>query len=256
MESFGHYLKSLREQKNKSLEEIAEATKIALTNLESLERDRYDLLPPLVFVKGFVRSYAQEVGIPPAEALEQFAALAGSKNIGDYQEAERVVFNKPPRGTIVSNPLFTIVLTFAGVISIGILLTTVFVRVIAPVFSKSGGKSAAVVSTAAPATGFDLSAGRGGSDSSGGIRLVNTGKADSSRKTLEISAIANAWVRVAPDNGPAEELIMSPGDRQKFTAKESFYVQTGNAGGIRMKLDGASRQIHGKMNQSLAISLP
>ena len=60
MESFGAYIKSLREEKGKTLEQISANTKIALANLEFLEKDRFELLPPRVFVKGFVRSYAQE----------------------------------------------------------------------------------------------------------------------------------------------------------------------------------------------------
>ena len=72
MESFGQYLKNLREEAGKSLEEIAENTKIAMTNLEFLEQDRYDLLPPRVFVKGFIRSYVQELGLNADESATAF----------------------------------------------------------------------------------------------------------------------------------------------------------------------------------------
>ncbi len=76
------------------------------------------------------------------------------------------------------------------------------------------------------------------------------------KKVLEIKAIANAWVRVEPDNGPAEEMLMSPGDIQVFTAKNNFRVITGNAGGIRMRFDGRVMPVLGKPNQTLALTLP
>ncbi len=70
MESFGSYLKGLREEKGKTLEDISVSTKIALTNLDFLEKDRYDLLPPIVFVKGFVRSYAKELGLDAEDTIK------------------------------------------------------------------------------------------------------------------------------------------------------------------------------------------
>jgi hypothetical protein len=76
------------------------------------------------------------------------------------------------------------------------------------------------------------------------------------KKVLEIKAIANAWVRVEPDSGPAEEIIMSPGDIQVFTARDNFRVITGNAGGIRLRFDGRVMPVLGKTNQTLALTLP
>jgi cytoskeletal protein RodZ len=48
-----------------SLREIAEATKINLRYLDALERDDFRHLPGGVFNKGFVRAYAQFIGIDP-----------------------------------------------------------------------------------------------------------------------------------------------------------------------------------------------
>jgi hypothetical protein len=49
---------------------------------------------------------------------------------------------------------------------------------------------------------------------------------------------------------------MAPGDIQIFTARDSFSVQTGNAGGIRLKFDGRELPPLGKINQSLSLTLP
>ena len=73
---------------------------------------------------------------------------------------------------------------------------------------------------------------------------------------LEIRAVANAWIRVEADKGPAEELMMSPGDVQVFTANDGFTLQTGNAGGLRMRFDGKELPSLGKMNQTLSLTLP
>ena len=54
-----------RELRQISLREIAEATKINLRYLDALERDDFRHLPGGVFNKGFVRAYAQFIGIDP-----------------------------------------------------------------------------------------------------------------------------------------------------------------------------------------------
>jgi cytoskeleton protein RodZ len=81
-------------------------------------------------------------------------------------------------------------------------------------------------------------------------------KAQSGKRSLEIRALANTWLRIEPDGGPAEEVFMAPGDIQIFTARDSFSVQTGNAGGIRLKFDGRELPPLGKINQSLSLTLP
>ena len=65
MSSFGEVLKRERELREISLREISEATKISLRYLEALERDDFRYLPGGVFNKGFVRAYAQFIGVDP-----------------------------------------------------------------------------------------------------------------------------------------------------------------------------------------------
>jgi len=65
MSSFGETLKRERELRQISLREIAEATKINLRYLDALERDDFRHLPGGVFNKGFVRAYAQFIGVDP-----------------------------------------------------------------------------------------------------------------------------------------------------------------------------------------------
>jgi cytoskeleton protein RodZ len=253
MESFGEYLKSLREQKGKSLEEIAESTKIAVPNLESIEKDRYDLLPPRVFVKGFIRSYLQELSIKPDEVLEKFEAFTRSGELADYIEEERMVFNKPPN-SFINSPWFTGVLSAAGALSLCILLLTAVTRFALPANKPAAQRPLSAV-TAVQTTGYDVSAGRGSSAIPVEREIDQNEKVQDARKTLEIRAVANAWVRIETDTGIAEEFVLAAGRERTFTAKESFYLQTGNAGGIKLKLDGKELPKYGKVNQSLSITL-
>lgn len=65
MSSFGETLRRERELRQITLREISEATKINLRYLDALERDDFRHLPGGVFNKGFVRAYAQFIGVDP-----------------------------------------------------------------------------------------------------------------------------------------------------------------------------------------------
>lgn len=256
MESFGQYLKHLREENGKTLGDIAENTKIAVSNLESLERDRYDLLPPRVFVKGFIRSYIQELGLDPEESLNKFEEFSKQGELPDYAGEEHPVFHeKPPSVSFVGSAWFTVALTAAGMISLSILLVTLVTRV---VWEENETKPARPSVSAVQPSGYGQPGRRSSETTRAGDDNVfgETSRPQAGKKVLEIKALANTWVRIEPDTGPAEELIMAPGDVQVFTAKHSFYLQTGNAGGIRLRYEGKELPLLGKVNQSLSLTLP
>jgi cytoskeletal protein RodZ len=71
-ESMGHALRTERERRGLTLEEIARVTRVPLVSLVALEEDRYEALPSDVFVRGFLRSYAQVLGVDPAEWVQRY----------------------------------------------------------------------------------------------------------------------------------------------------------------------------------------
>jgi cytoskeletal protein RodZ len=68
--NFGTLLKEEREKRKISLSEISNATKLSVSALKLMEAGNLDDLPPDVFVRGFIRSYARTVGISCNEPLE------------------------------------------------------------------------------------------------------------------------------------------------------------------------------------------
>lgn len=81
MSSFGETLKRERELRQISLREIAEATKINLRYLDALERDDFRHLPGGVFNKGFVRAYAQFIGIDPETMVTAYLEEDGRQQL-------------------------------------------------------------------------------------------------------------------------------------------------------------------------------
>jgi len=252
MDSFGAYLRSLREEKRKTLEEISESTKIAVASLDFLENDRFDLLPPRVFVKGFIRSYVQELGLNAEEAISRFEAFLSEGELPDYDEEDHPVFHRrPTTSSFISSRWFTVALTVAGFISLAILLLTGAGRLF--MYGNEAKVLQPAVQTAQPGDFTDRDH-RTADEMARPVADLTQSQAG--KKVLEIKAVETAWVRVTPDSGPAEELTMSPGDVQVFTAQSGFALQIGNAGGIRLRFDGREIRDLGKPNQTLSLSLP
>lgn len=80
--SLGKYLKSLREEKEISIEELAESTKIKQDYLEAIEEDKYDVLPEGPYLMLFLKSYSEALDIEYDKLvsyLEAATAQAPSK---------------------------------------------------------------------------------------------------------------------------------------------------------------------------------
>jgi cytoskeletal protein RodZ len=73
-ETIGSFLKRQRELKHMSVAEVARLTRIPSPSLECIESDRFDELPGEVFVRGFLKSYAQAIGVVPLEVLARYTS--------------------------------------------------------------------------------------------------------------------------------------------------------------------------------------
>ena len=69
---FGSRMRHAREQRGVSLRQIADSTKISVSQLEALERNDISRLPGGIFSRAFVRSYAAEIGVDPEQTVRDF----------------------------------------------------------------------------------------------------------------------------------------------------------------------------------------
>lgn len=67
--NFGTFLREERERRQVTLAAIAQSTKLSVSSLKLMEAGKLDDLPPDVFVRGFIRSYAKTLGISSSEPL-------------------------------------------------------------------------------------------------------------------------------------------------------------------------------------------
>jgi len=77
----GKSLKQAREKMGVEPETISKETKISMKTLEWIEEEAFEKLPPLVYLKGFLKSYARSLGLDPQKVMEEYIrCMEESKN--------------------------------------------------------------------------------------------------------------------------------------------------------------------------------
>ena len=74
----GKELKQLRERMGIELQTVAKETRISLKILESLEEESFEKLPALVYLKGFLKSYAQCLGLDSQKVIDDYLQFMGA----------------------------------------------------------------------------------------------------------------------------------------------------------------------------------
>lgn len=72
MDNLGEILRQARLEKGKTLEEIAEETKIRVRYLQAIEDGKLDILPGHFYTRGFIKSYAEAVDLDPDVLLKTY----------------------------------------------------------------------------------------------------------------------------------------------------------------------------------------
>ncbi len=70
----GADLKRFRESRGVTLARIAADSKVGKRTFEDIEADRFERLPAVVYVRGFLQEYARAVGLDPRKTADSFVA--------------------------------------------------------------------------------------------------------------------------------------------------------------------------------------
>lgn len=71
----GKTLKQIRERMGVELHAISKETRISPKVLEWIEEEAFEKLPALVYLKGFLKGYAQSLGLDPQKVIEEYLRL-------------------------------------------------------------------------------------------------------------------------------------------------------------------------------------
>jgi len=239
LNSFGRYLQSIRIDKKISLETVSEETRIAIGNLQLIEKEDLEALPAEVFVKGFLRAFARAIGADGEEAVKLYQArlkmedeLAGA---GSFS------------GRSSLKPWFDLALALIALLSLvalslyGVSYFQARVHMPETTDTHAVGENSKAISTP-------------------NKQVSNTKKKSTTNPpekwVLQITAIENTWVKLIIDNKDPEEHNLSSGEQLEVEAAAGYNLLIGNARGLELKLNGEPVPILGKAGEVVSIQLP
>jgi cytoskeleton protein RodZ len=249
-DSLGQYLKRTRETKGWTLQEAAVKTRILAEYLQAVEEDNYARLPEEVFAKGFVRSYSRSLRLDENEVLQKFNESAGQfyEKRAERERIKQKLREEERRKKL--NQL--IVVGMVGAALVALLLITRQDR-------DRGGSSPESVALSAPTKksarpesaptrsepSLPSSRAVEAEPNFSGVRPLEGIIPDSQKLVLDIEALERSWLLVQGDLNPPQDGMLSPGERMRWTAEERLTLTLGNAGGVRVSLNGKLQAPYG-----------
>ncbi len=262
MQSIGEALKNAREQKGISLEQAEEDTKIRKRYLQALEDGEYSIIPGSVYVKGFLRNYANYLGLNQEEIMIEYKLLNSPVRENgprtDIQEAinKRRTSNRTNRR---ANMITVVVALIA--LSTYAIYSFVFTR---PQESPDANQNKGPVQTEKPLQtnnkqnkGAEKSNNKindkpGTEDNKAGmpdqatpekIDLVEgpDGKIPVAGDQVKVVLKGNkqpSWARVTVDGRIIFTGEIKPGEVKTYTGNNGVKIRLGNAGGVEVNVNG------------------
>jgi transcriptional regulator with XRE-family HTH domain len=113
-QSVGERLRTAREAKGLSLDDVARQTRIPVRHLEHIEREEWDALPAITYSVGFARSYANVIDLDGAQVGAEVRQQLGGARAGStaaapfYEPADPA--RVPPRSIAIAAAVIAVLL--------------------------------------------------------------------------------------------------------------------------------------------------
>lgn len=231
----GDQLRTCREERGLSLDEVVAMTKISRRLLQAIEQANIAELPEPIYTQGLIREFANVLGFNGAEFASTYP-LGSSK----------ITINSPwivrPIGQLSSVHLY-IIYIFLILFSVSGLSS----------FLNNASLSAASNSLSNPQLGpenLTQSTIDSPKDSSSKIANVKNNQPSKQQVEIGITLKEESWIRVVADGKVKYEGKLAKGIKRNWKANKELTVRAGNAGGV---LVSVNQQVAKKMGKSGAV---
>ena len=225
---------------------MARHTRVRLSLLKALEEDRYDLLPPPTFIKGFLYSYAKYMGLRPETVLDLFEQMTREQTA--VQEEKSVPIKKRSRKKIVLGCLL------AAVAAAAIAFALIQFLPSTPT-EPSGPPPPPMAQEVAPSPAPALAPEAPPPEM---IQPENSlppsvGSQPEQSISLQIKAIERTWIRIQVGDESPREIMLQPGETIFFGQTGRIHLVVGNAGGVDLVFNGKSLERYGKAGEVVTL---
>lgn len=255
----GSELRQARESAGLSLSDLSARTRIPAKYFRAIEEHHFASIPSGIFVRSYIRTYAQEVGVNPSEAVAAYRAM--TEPPPEVQpEAKKTPSTNEPAGDGRSSSRFDPRLLaprsrwgsafVAVVLLIGLIGINRFgssssagsppaVRSPIPQAPAPAARDAAPV-VATSGAGLQTST---DTDPSTSVQTSTSVQASTSDQTstgiqIEMRAEGLCWVRALADGQVVVARLLQPGETQSVTGQRDVVIRIGDPAALSYSING------------------
>jgi len=259
LQNFAKSLIERREELGFNLQQIAGKTKIDIKFLKAMEDGNFEIMSE-VYVRAFIRDYAEVVDLDITETLKKY----DEAKIGKSYENDEVIpdenhlpssklnnpktkfispeVNELPISKINESNSTNVIAIFVGVILV-ILLSVYFI------FLKPSSdqiiKEKPFDQVLNETKRYELE-----SDSNKTVQTISEQQTSGlSNIVLKLLATDTVWVRLRIDNETDKEFTLKPGEKQTVSANNIINILVGNLGGIKFNINNNDYDLNGFKGQ-------
>jgi cytoskeleton protein RodZ len=225
--TFGEELRRERLIREVSLEEISSATKISVRLLTALEKSDVSRLPAPVFTRGFIRSYSRHLGLDPDEMVNAYLADLAPEKSRDAGSKGGGLRSRFLRGRRAA----------ASTIVISVTAILLLLGLIARPTRHGGASTPIAARRAAPVSFKNVSVSPGPAPAVREDPVAEPAK-PAAGVSMVLEFEQDSWTEVSADGQTIFSGLSRRGTKQQFEAREGFRLTLGNAGGVRVTVDG------------------
>lgn len=225
LEELGSRLRQFRTEQSIPIEEVAAQTRIQARLLNAIEEGRLDQLPEPVYIKGFIKRFAEALGLNGAEFASAFPIGSG------------IQFIKPSWRHLPAAQLRPIHLYLLYVF-----LVIGAVNGLSFLVSRSAPQVTKVEDYQPPAQ--QLPAPSNSAPGNSPQKLEPIKAAEATQRTQEgkplqvrVTLKSQSWIRIVVDGKTEFEDILPEGTQRTWVADQKLIVRAGNAGGVLVEFN-------------------
>ncbi len=223
LKEVGARLHQHRTEKSISIEEVATKTRIQTRLLRAIEEGRLDELPEPIYIQGFVRRFAEAIG------------LNGNDFASDFPVAMNVQVARPTWQYVRVAQLRPFHLYF-----LYIFLVIGSVNGLSYVVSRSNVQVIKIEDASNQTKKFQSNSKQFNSQLNIELKPSNPGKPSSpGNKPVQVGVTlkASSWIRIVADGKPVFEGTLPEGTQRTWVADDKLVVRAGNAGGVLVEFN-------------------
>jgi cytoskeleton protein RodZ len=279
-ETAGQLLRAAREASGQTLEDVARVTRIRPGQLAALEADNYAALPSLTQARGFIKNYAEHLGLDPAEVLARYdagtrravlpalripAARAAARAAGAQPAAPKAARKRaarknaapppvrPPHPASVPQVRSRGLRILSADVAVASLITLVLVSLLvwggSQLASGAGATATATRSSLVALVTPEPTQAVTQAPPPTPTPAATTPALAYSGVNVTVHADQRVWVGVRVDGLEIFSGLMPPGEAREFVAQNVIEVATGNGKGTRVVYNGLDQGPMGEMGQ-------